>query len=149
MTPEILDYITSQRIGVLAVEMLDGSPHGATLHFAYSENPLTFWFKTHHDYRKAKPILKNEVTRAAFVVGCDEANMKTLQMDGEVRSLKPEQVAEFEKIYLGKFPEKKAGHDVGNFLGFTFTPTWWRFTDWTGPEGKKIITSSESANSHE
>lgn len=141
MIPEIIDYLKTQRVGVLAVEMIDGSPHGATVHFAHTESPLTFWFETYHDYRKAEPILKNQITRATFVIGCDEGNMKTLQMDGEVRVLKSEDKETFEKVYLGKFPEKRAKYDEGKFLGFTFVPTWWRFTDWTGPEGKKIITS--------
>jgi len=36
---KILDYLKDQRVGVLAVEMLDGSPHGATVHFAHTEDP--------------------------------------------------------------------------------------------------------------
>jgi len=84
MTPEILDYIESQRVGVLAVEMLDGSPHGATVHFAHTNDPLVFFFETYKEYRKAEPILKNKKTRATFVIGSDESNMKTFQLDGEI-----------------------------------------------------------------
>jgi hypothetical protein len=43
MNKEILDYIKSQRVCVLAVEMMDSSPHAATVHFAHMDNPLMFF----------------------------------------------------------------------------------------------------------
>jgi hypothetical protein len=49
----------------------------------------------------------------------------------------------FEEKYFGRFPEKKGKH--ANQFSFIFTPTWWRFTDWNTPEGKKILSS----DSHE
>lgn len=107
MKQEILDYIKSQRVGVLAVEMLDGSPHGATVHFANTENPLQFFFETYREYRKAEALFGREISRATFVIGSDESNMKTLQMDGEMRLVKPEEKQIIDDIYLGKFPEKK------------------------------------------
>lgn len=141
MTPEILNYIKSQRVGVLAVEMLDGSPHGATVHFANTDDPLVFFFETYEEYRKAEPILKNKKTRATFVIGSDESNMKTLQLDGEVELLKRDDET-IESIYLKKFPEKKEKSlTMPNIVFFKFAPTWWRFTDWTKSEGKYILTS--------
>src|SRR3989344_5677908 len=135
MNQEILDYIKSQRVGVLSVEMLDGSPHGATVHFANTENPLQFFFETYREYRKAEALFGRDITRASFVIGSDENNMKTLQLDGEVRLIKNED------IYLGKFPEKKEKSKEPKVVFFTFIPKWWRFTDWTKPEGKIILTS--------
>ena len=72
MEQEILEYISSQRVGVIAVEMLDGSPHAATVHFAHTENPLTFIFLTSPTYRKIEPLLKKDSTRASFVLGLEE-----------------------------------------------------------------------------
>ena len=40
MTPEIINFINSQKVCVLAVEMPDGSPHAATVHFALAEGPV-------------------------------------------------------------------------------------------------------------
>ncbi len=141
MNQEILDYLKTQRVGVLAVEMPDGSPHAATVHFAYTENPLIFYFETYREYRKAEPILKNEMTRASFVIGATEQDMKTLQLDGEVRLVTDKKI--IEDIYLVKFPNKKAklAADPEKIIFFSFTPTWWRFTDWTSKTGKKILTS--------
>ena len=136
MEQGILDYIKGQRIGVLAVEMLDGSPHGATLHFAHSEEPLTFFFLTSPEYRKSEPFLKNGKARASFVVGVNEDDMKTLQLDGEA---KLEDTEEIRNLYFGKFPDKLGKHPEDIFI--SFKPTQWKHTDWTRPEGKTIFTS--------
>ena len=84
MNKEALEFLKKERVGVLSVEMMDGSPHGATVHYAHTEDPLIFYFETYREYRKAEPLFGREKTRASFVVGSDESNMKTLQLDGEV-----------------------------------------------------------------
>lgn len=139
MNQQILHYIKSQRVGVLAVEMPDGSPHAATLHFAHSEDPFVFYFETDPKTKKAEALLGKVAVRASFVIGSNEGDMKTLQMDGEVRVIPPEENNHFEEIYFGRFPQKKGKH--ADQVSFTFTPTWWRFTDWGTPEGKRIWVS--------
>ncbi len=139
---EVLKYVKTQRVGVIAVEMLDGSPHAATVHFAHTENPFVFYFETYREYRKAEALFGREKARASFVIGSDENNMKTLQLDGIVELLKNDEKDTFDSVYLGKFPEKKEKSKDPKFVFFKFTPNWWRFTDWTTPQGKKIITSN-------
>jgi general stress protein 26 len=141
MQKEILEYLKTQRIGVLAIEMLDGSPHGSTVHFAHIEDPLVFYFETYREYRKAETLYGREKSRASFVIGCDEKNMKTFQLDGVVELLKPEEKTIIDSVYLEKFPVKKEKSKDPKFIFFKFTPKWWRFTDWTRPEGKIILTS--------
>lgn len=143
MNPQILDYVKSQKVGVLAVEMLDGAPHAAAVHFAHSENPFMFFFETGNETRKAQPLFNKEKTRASFVIGSDEKNMKTLQLDGEARLIRDDEKELFDNIYFGKFPDKKEeGWDTDpETVLFAFIPTWWRFTDWKTPEGKKIWVS--------
>ncbi len=141
MDPDILNYIKSQRVGVLAVEMMDGSPHGATVHFAHMDNPLAFFFETNREYRKAEPLFGREITRATFVIGSTESDMRTLQLDGVVQLLKPEELETYDTVYFGKYPEERGKTYGGTPIFFKFTPTWWRFTDWTRPEGKLIILS--------
>src|SRR4051812_37698914 len=106
MDPRILNYIETQRVCVLAVEMMDGSPHAATVHFAHMADPLTFFFETGKNYRKAEPLFNREKTRASIVIGSNETDMKTLQMDGEIRLIKPDELDLYRKVYHGKFPEK-------------------------------------------
>lgn len=143
MKQEIIDFIDSQRICVLAVEMLNGSPHAATVHFAYQDNPSRFLFETYRDYRKAEPLFGRELTRASMVIGFDESNMKTLQLDGEVRLITSDEKEIFDEVYLGKFPNKKQKSIDPKFVSFVFLPQWWRYTDWTKPEGKIIIISDD------
>ena len=138
---DIFDYVKTQRVGVLAVEMLDGSPHAATVHFAHNENPFIFFFETNREYRKSEALFGRDVTRASFVIGSDEIVMKTLQLDGTAQLLKENEKAMFEEVYLGKFPNKIKKMGDPSAVFFTFIPTWWRFTDWTRPEGKLILNS--------
>lgn len=140
MQQEILEWLSEQRVGVLSVEMLDGSPHAATVHFSHTSDPLEFFFETRRHYRKAEPILKNEDTRASFVVGFDESEMKTLQLDGKILLLEPENES-ISSSYLDKFTEKRGSENNPETIFFIFVPTWWRFTDWNKPEGKTIFTS--------
>jgi general stress protein 26 len=139
---EILDYVKSQRVGVLALEMMDGSPHASTVHFAHTEDPLVFYFETYRQYRKAEALYGKKITRASLVIGMNENDMKTFQLDGEAMLLESDEMDIFNKVYLGKFPEKIKKAQEPKFVFFKFIPTWWRFTDWNTPEGKKIITSN-------
>jgi len=142
MKQEVLDYLKTQTICVLAVEMNDGSPHGATVHFAHNEDPFMFFFETDREYRKSEPLLKKEVTRATLVIGVDEKNKITFQLDGEVRLLKEDEKELFNRVYFSKFPNKEKKIADPNSLFFVFIPTWWRFTDYTTPHGKIVFTSN-------
>ncbi len=144
MTPPIaplLEYLRTQRICALAVEMLDGSPHVATVHFAHTEEPLTFLIETSREYRKAEKVMKDGVTRASLCVGFVEGAVQAAQFDGILKEASAEAV----QLYLQKFPEKadKAASPTTIFL--QFDPSWWRFTNWAAPGGKKVWTSTDVA----
>lgn len=135
MRKEVTDCLDGQRTGVLAVKMLNGTPHGATVHFAYQAEPFKFIFLTTSTYRKLEPLRAGD-TPATFVVGTTEEFNKTIQVDGIA---KLEDTQELRDLYFTKFP-KKLGKHPDDVL-FTLTPTWWRLTDWTLPEGKTIFNS--------
>lgn len=138
MPPEVYNYIKDQRVGVLAVEMDDGSPHAATVHFAYTEQPFVLYFKTSSETRKAQPLVSKRTVRASYVIGANEAEMKTLQMDGYIENVGPEEKPVFEETFHGRFPEKIKKEPDPKAVFIKFTPTWWRFTDWTQPGGKIV-----------
>ena len=124
--------------------MLDGSPHGATVHFAHTENPSTFIILTESKYRKAEPLHGRPESRATMVIGFEEgANSRTLQMDGIARLVAREE-EHFKTTYLEKFPNLRGKLEEPDDFFFLFTPTWWRYTDWTKPEGKTIYLSDGS-----
>lgn len=137
MIKDVLDYLSTQRVCVLAVEMPDGSPHAATVHFAFDEESETFIIMTNPAYRKHEALAKG-VARASMVIGTSEGDTKTFQLDGVVCLSDNEN---FLNLYLEKFP--KAAHIFKKDVLFTFSPTWWRFTDWARPEGKTIFTSAD------
>ncbi|HEY4502885.1 MAG TPA: pyridoxamine 5'-phosphate oxidase family protein [Candidatus Paceibacterota bacterium] len=143
MQKEIIDFINSQKICVLAVEMMDGAPHGATAHFAMSEDPLTFFFETYREYRKCEALFGREVSRATVVIGVDESISQTLQMDGEVCLIKSEEKELYDKVYFEKFPKKLEKSKDPKFVFFSFTPKRWQYTDFKGPNGKLILTSDD------
>lgn len=140
MPSEIYDFLDSQRVGVVAVEMEDGSPHGATVHFAYRTDPFAIVILTERKYTKMRPLLTNGPTRASFVVGTDERTTKTLQLDGVATLPKGE---ECESVYFAKFPDKKDKYNSPDDVFFIFTPKWWRFTDYSTPSGKHVRSSAE------
>ncbi len=122
MNQQALDFLKTQRVGVLAVAMPDGSPHGATLHFAHTPDTLEFIFLTERTYRKFEPLRTKKETRASFVVGTSEEDMQTMQMDGilsEIHDMSETQT------YRAKFTEKDLSDlDENNDVFLVFKPTW-------------------------
>jgi hypothetical protein len=142
MQKEIIDFFQTQFISVFALEMMDGSPHASTMHFAFSENPMMFLFETYKPYRKYEALAGREISRASLVIGFDENNRRTLQVDGEAHIIKSDsERILFNKIYFKKFPNKKEKADQDKFVSFIFIPKWWRYTDWDSPKGKTVLSS--------
>jgi general stress protein 26 len=141
MNPDVLEYVKGERVCVLALEMMDGSPHAATVHFANTDGPI-FVFETNRTYRKSEPLFGKKTTRASLVIGSTESTKKTLQLDGEAKLLGDDSV-QLRETYLKKFPDKTGKLDGPDVVLFSFTPTWWRFTDWTKPKGSQILTSTD------
>lgn len=137
MPEEAVAYLTQERVGVLAVQMPDGTPHAATVHFAYTGSAVAIL--TDRDSRKVEALAAQPSTRASFVIGFREGkDAKTLQMDGTVAAATGPIAAYFEK-----FPEKREFEKDHDVLFLTFTPSWWRFTDYTA--GKHVLVSDERA----
>jgi hypothetical protein len=142
MHPEAVAFLEKNRVCVMAIEMPDGSPHAATVHYAATEEPVLL-FETESQYRKAEALNHRKVSRASVVVGFTEgANSSTLQMDGEA-SLVSNDDPRVQSVYLAKFPNKAAKAMKPNTIFFQFKPTWWRFTDWSESRGKRIYTSTD------
>ena len=134
MDKKILAFLHKDRVAVLSVPLEDGAPHAATMHYSFSEEPLTFYFQTSDDTEKVKAVGRKTV-KAAVVIGFSEADWLTLQMRGPVCAMTdPMELETVYKIHYAKQPQAekyKGPHSV--FL--KFTPNWWRFTDFnTDPE---------------
>lgn len=146
MNPEILKYILSQRISVFAIEMMDGSPHASTLHYAYDEKINTFIFETEKSYRKCESLFGRKISRATLVIGTNEGDMRTFQADGNAQLLNNDDLKE---VYLTKFPKNRDGADDPGVVFFTFTPAVWKFSDYTKSGSKTVYTSDGKVNTEE
>ena len=142
---KIKEYLKEERVGVLAVEMPGGWPHAATVHFSYDQEVNCLYFETYSESMKAEAIVTGREVKASFVVGASEAKMKTLQIDGVVKMLQGEVLGKFEENYFARFPNKLEKYKKGGYVCFAMSPLWWRFTDWTHKEGKKIVVGGEVA----
>ena len=144
MPEEVVDFIHGQSLSVLAIEMLDGSPHAATVHVAFNEFPPTFLFETYRPYRKCEALFGRESSRASLVIGFNENDRQTLQVDGEVKLLNTdEEMLVFNKVYFKKFPNKKEKSKAPKFVFFSMLPKWWRSTNWDAPGGKVVLSSED------
>jgi hypothetical protein len=141
MHPEALEFLAKNRICVIAIEMPDGSPHAATVHYANTDEPVLL-FETDRKYRKAEALFERPMSRASISIGFEEGpNSKTLQMDGEA-SLIERTDPLVQSVYLVKFAEKAKKAAGPDAIFFKFKPTWWRFTDWSKPRGQTILSSN-------
>lgn len=137
----IKQYLTSEPIGVLSVKLDDGTLHAATIHFSETFEPFKLYMATANTTVKVQPFLKGESGPAAMVIGVSEETWITLQLHGTLRAvLDPEEVEKVAAIHYGK--HQKAGkYRTPKTMFLEFTPTWWRYTDFSiRPE--TIIASS-------
>ena len=139
MKENILNYLNFQRIGVLAVQAIDGSPHACVMHFSHIEDPLQFIMLTSRDSKKCEAIAANGKSKASLVTGANETDMKSFQAVGDIEFTEDPTIMD---AYFAKFPEKWDKYSPGGHDAFLiFTPTWWQFTDYKADEGQRITKS--------
>lgn len=105
MDQKVLDYLTKERVSVLAVTLPDNLVYAATLHFSHNEEPFELYFSTENASRKCRGLLNGEIQKASFVVGFSESEWITLQMDGEVTAVfDKSKLEEIYKLHYVKHP---------------------------------------------
>lgn len=141
MTDEIKKFLHENNIAVLSVMLSDGSPHGAAIHFSHTDEPLNFYFQTKIGSRKCEALVDGRAGKASVVVGFDEKEMITIQLDGEVRQLHDEKEIEaLCSIHYAKHPyAAKHRHEGAAFL--KFTPTWWRYSDYSSRPPRILMSN--------
>ena len=131
MDERILKLLQKERICVLAVPLEDGAPHGAVMHFSINNGPLQFFFQTSKTVKSGAIQAGGGRTKASVVVGLDEADFVTLQMRGEIAIVSDEaEIAQLAAVHYRKLPEAEKYRDADTIF-LAFTPTWWRYTDFT------------------
>ena len=140
MDQKVLAILNKERSSALSISLLDGSPHTACMAFGYKENPFEILFLTDRKSKKCEPLLKGLSAKASFVVGFDEADMVTLQIDGEIKIEEDRgKIEEIRKIYFEKYPDHRRYENEGSRY-LVFVPLWSRYTDFK-PVPNLVITS--------
>jgi len=142
MNKEILDFVQSEPVCAIALILPDGSPHNATLHHAHALDPFCLIFETNDESRKFSAFSYGNSARASVVIGVNENDFRTLQLNGLATRIDKNdpKVA----VYTDKFPKKASRIADEHIQFFIFTPVWWRYSSWT-PDKRKSIISSEDA----
>lgn len=130
MDQRISAFLEAHRVSVLGVLQSDGTIHSASLHYAHSEDPLSFYFITGKDSRKCQSLLDGSVQNASLVIGFNEEEFVTFQMEGKVKALeKKTELDKAWKTYLEKYPSRSGRKDNPEIAVLKFTPGWSRYTD--------------------
>lgn len=134
----VISFLQSNRISVLTTLLPDGSPHGATLHYSHSTDPLELYFSTENTSRKCQNLMGGKFSKASVVIGFSEQEWKTLQMDGEIQAvLDKSELEKVHKVHYAKHPNSEQYKNDPATVFLKFTPKWWRYTDYnTTPETK-------------
>lgn len=139
MKQEIIKFIENNRICVLSTQRKDLSPHGATVHFAFSEKLNVFYVLTDSNYNKCELLKIASSCNASMVIGFDERDMRTIQFDGTAYLLSDnESIQETKEIYFKKFPEKKKWENEINNAWIKFIPNWYQWSNYNIEPNEKV-----------
>lgn len=136
---KVLDFLGKNRVGVLAVQLKDKSPHAAAMHYSHLATPLEIYIQTENTSRKCQAIIKGGTVRAAFVVGFSEEEFKTLQINGNIKVVSKSKLPSLYKVHYKKHPDAKKWKDDPATVFLVFKPTWWRYTEY---KPKLLVLSS-------
>lgn len=127
-----LEFLGSKRVGVLAVQLKDGSPHAATVHFSHQENPLRLFFLTDRNYKKCEALLDGAIVRSSFVTGFSEEEMQTLQLDGTAHMVTDSaELTNLKNTHFKKISTAQRYENDPDSVFLEFVPDWWQYSDYT------------------
>ena len=129
MNTEVLEFLRNNRVSVATTLLKNGLPHSAALHYSHKDDPLTLYFSTESTSRKCEGMLDGISVKASVVVGFDEKEWLTLQLEGEMRIVPKDELVTAQEIHYKKHPSSEKWKNDPTTVILEFTPKWWRFTD--------------------
>jgi len=130
MNQTIEGFLSKNRISVLSVVLPDGSSHSAALHYSHVDNPLKFYFSTKRSSRKCEGLQDGKSAKASLVVGFNEEEWITMQLNGEVKIvINSDELAAIKAVHYMKHPGSKKYENDPESIFLEFIPNWWRYTD--------------------
>lgn len=123
---KIFEFLSSNKVAVISTIDTDkNSPESAVVGFAQTED-LEIIFGTASTTRKYKNLGKNQ--NVSFVVGFS-SEKGTLQYEGSVAEIGPDELEKYTAILIEKTPYHKNFVNDSNQKYFLVKPTWIRFLD--------------------
>ena len=128
MYPEVEKFLQKHRIAVLSIIDAEGYPHSAAMHFATNGIPFAFYFRTDKSSHKNQALVNGAEAKASVVIGFDEKEWVTMQMEGHAHiAMLPDEQQEAEILYFKKFPNAEKG---GHLVTIIFKPIFWKYIDY-------------------
>ncbi|KKU74417.1 MAG: hypothetical protein UX99_C0015G0022 [Candidatus Amesbacteria bacterium GW2011_GWB1_47_26] len=142
MDQRVLDLLAKERVSLLAVCLPDGTCHSAAMHFSHISDPPTIYIQTENTSKKMQGLKNGQPIAASVVVGFNEQEMKTLQMDGQIQLVTDvSKLPAIHQIHYAKHPHaEKYKNDPGTVF-LAFTPTWYRYTDYKTDPATYVYSS--------
>ena len=121
---ELLRFISSTRLGVLATIAADGKPQSALVGFAVGPD-LEVVFDTVKSSRKYANLSVNK--ECSFVFGW--SGEQTVQYEGEAVELKALELERYQAIYFNTWPDGPTRMKWPEIVYFAVHPRWIRYSD--------------------
>ncbi len=130
MDQKIFDFLAKHRVCSLTTLLPDGSPHAAALHYSHSGNPPVLYFSVENTGKKCEALLDGSDGKASVVIGFSEEEWVTLQLDGDIRIHRKDELPSIHAVHYAKHPNAAQYKNDPATVFLVFAPTWWRFTDY-------------------
>ena len=129
---ELLDYIQSQRLGVLGTLAPAGEPQAALVGYAVTPD-LEILFDTLQTTRKYRNMVAN--SRVSFTVGntVGHGDERTVQYEGLAEELAGELLQCLRPVYFAAWPDGVNRVQWPHITWFVIRPRWIRYSDFNLP----------------
>jgi Pyridoxamine 5'-phosphate oxidase len=121
---QLLDFLTSNRLGVLSTIGPKGGPQSALVGFAITHE-FEIVFDTVSRSRKFVNLARDP--RAAFVIGWDGET--TVQFEGVARQISSSELGHYHETYFRAFPDGPARLKWEGITYYVVKPKWIRYSD--------------------
>ena len=121
---DIYQFMSKQKLGVLATLSRDGSPQSALVGIAVTPE-LEIIFDTIKSSRKFRNLMSN--SGCSFVVGW--AGEVTVQYEGQAGQPKGVALARYQQAYFARWPECRSHLSWPGITYFVVRPRWIRYSD--------------------
>jgi general stress protein 26 len=124
---EVLDIVRRKRLAVVSTVHESGAPEAALVGFALTERNEVV-FDTLGSSRKTVNIARRPA--AALVIGWD--NDITVQIEGEARRPRGDDLAYAKAAYFREWPDGRAREDWPDIAYIAVKPRWIRYANYAG-----------------